>query len=119
QRAMIAFGGVWAQGLLALAAYAFALASPPQTQLGLDLFEMFTRYNMYNAAFNLVPVPPLDGSQAWKLFPLLWKRLRYGRLESVRAKNARELRQIQREMKQLLAEAARKANEKSKKRTVT
>jgi Zn-dependent protease len=116
QRAMIAFGGVWAQCLLALGAYGFALAAQPSTQLGLDLFEMFTRYNLYNAAFNLVPVPPLDGSQAWKLFPLLWKRLRYGRLESQRARNAREMRQIQKELKVLLGDAAKKANENAKKK---
>lgn len=116
QRAMIAFGGVWAQGLLALAAFAFGMFVTPETQLGLDLYDMFTRYNLYIAAFNLVPVPPLDGSQAWKLFPLLWHKLRYGRLMSAQARNRREMRQIQKEMQELLAEAARKANENAKKK---
>jgi Zn-dependent protease len=116
QRAMIAFGGVWAQGLLALAAFGWAFLAPPTTAFANDLIVMFTRYNLYNAAFNLVPVPPLDGSQAWKLFPLLWQKFRYGRLDSARARNRREMRKIQDELKVLLAEAARKANEDAKKK---
>ena len=116
QRAMIAFGGVWAQGLLALGAFAFFMVSPPDTQLALDLYEMFTRYNLYNAAFNLVPVPPLDGSQAWKLFPLLWKRARVGTLDRRKRWNRRKLKVIEGELKDLLAKAARKANEDAKKK---
>ena len=116
QRATIAFGGVWAQGLLAIAAFVAAYITPPTTAFGSDLIVMFTQYNLYNAAFNLVPVPPLDGSQAWKLFPLLWKRFRYGRPGGARARNARELRQIEGELQELLARAAKKANEDAKKK---
>jgi len=112
ERAMIAFGGVWAQGLLALGAFAFAWISPPETQLAFDLIDMFTRYNLYNAAFNLVPVPPLDGSQAWKLFPLLWKKWRYGALERRKKANRRKLKVIEGELKELLKDAARRTNQR-------
>jgi len=111
ERAMIAFGGVWAQGLLALTAFAWASMIPPETPLALDLVEMFTRYNLYNAAFNLLPVPPLDGSQAWKLFPLLWKRWRLGGLARKKARNRRKLRVIEGELQELLRRAAKKTRE--------
>ncbi len=111
ERAMIAFGGVWAQGLLALAAFAYAFFSPPETQLALDLVDMFTRYNLYNAAFNLVPIAPLDGSQAWKLFPLLWKKWRLGSLDRQRARNRRKLKVIEGELQDLLKRAAKKTSD--------
>jgi stage IV sporulation protein FB len=105
QRAMIAFGGVWAQGLLALAVFAWSWTTPPQSAMAADLVDMFTRYNLYNAAFNLIPVPPLDGSKAWQLFPLLFRRLAAGQRQ--RRKQAKEMKRIEREMKELLARAAR------------
>jgi Zn-dependent protease len=115
QDAVVSWGGVWAQGLLALAVWGWTLMVPPSTKMAFDLVDMFTHYNLYNAAFNLLPVPPLDGSKAWKLIPLLWKR--QGRIEG--ARDARhEMKQIQKQLKQVLAEAARKANENSRKSKV-
>jgi Zn-dependent protease len=118
ERAMIAFGGVWAQGLLALVTFGVAFVMPPETPFALDVVTMFTTYNLYMAAFNLVPVPPLDGSQAWKLFPLLWRRFRLGTVERRKRWNRRKLKVIEGELKDLLAEAARKANENAKKNTL-
>jgi membrane-associated protease RseP (regulator of RpoE activity) len=105
QHAVIAFGGVWAQALLAAGTYLFTLGSPPESTMALNLVDMFTRYSLYNAAFNLVPVPPLDGSKAWKLFPLLLARARSRRRKR---KSPQELREFEREMKKVLERAAKK-----------
>jgi hypothetical protein len=108
ERAMIAFGGVWAQCLLAAAAFAWAALAPAQSALAVDLVDMFTRYNLYNAAFNLTPLRPLDGSEAWKLFPLLWKRARRSGRRRKNARDRRELKVIEGELQAVLRRAARK-----------
>lgn len=74
QRACIAWGGVWAQSLaLAIAWLALALYDPP-TQMAADFAGVFTRTNLWIIGFNLLPFPPLDGAEAWKLVPLLRDR---------------------------------------------
>ena len=108
ERALIAFGGVFAQLGLAGVTFAWAFLFPPKTPFAFDLVEMFTVYNLFNAAFNLVPVPPLDGSQAWALFPLLWKRWRAGAPARRRRRRRNELRVIDGELRGILAEAARR-----------
>jgi Zn-dependent protease len=102
ERALIAFGGVWAQALLALGAWIMVRALPGV--LSYSLIDMLLGYNLYMAAFNLLPVAPLDGAEAWKLLPLWWRDAR------TRSHKARELRQVQREMKRILLKAARKTN---------
>ena len=117
ERAAIAFGGVWAQLLLAAAAFAFAAFAPAEMmtpRMG-ELVNMWTRWNLFNAAFNLIPVKPLDGSEAWRLFPLLWKRARRGRLQRQQSRNKRELKQVESELKELL-ERARKGTSDGKPR---
>ena len=71
-RSVIAWGGVTAQGIL-LAATWLALA-----QLGrltapwqLQLASVFTSTNLWLILINLLPIPPLDGSEAWRLLPRL------------------------------------------------
>lgn len=77
QRACIAWAGVWAQALVFLAAFTVqALAGPPASEMGRELLTVFTRTNAYLAGLNLLPVPPLDGAQAWPLLPMLWRRAR-------------------------------------------
>ena len=44
------------------------------------------------AAFNLIPIPPLDGAEAWPLFGILGKRL-----EKQRARSRRRREEAQQE----------------------
>lgn len=77
-RAWIAWGGVLAQlGVLALAYAASWLWGPFSGAPALQLLHVFTSVNLWLIALNLVPVPPLDGAEAWRLLPILaarWKR---------------------------------------------
>jgi Zn-dependent protease len=114
ERAMIAFGGVWAQGLLAAATCACAALTPARSAMATDLVEMFTRYNLYNAAFNLIPMRPLDGAEAWKLFPLLWKRARRSGRRRQKARDRAELNAIEGELQDLLRRAARQSDDEKK-----
>lgn len=45
-------------------------------QYGVKLVEMFIRPNLALAAFNLIPIQPLDGAEAWNFFPLFARHLR-------------------------------------------
>ena len=74
-RARIAWGGVLAQAVLLVAAYvALAIAGPPESVLAAHLAAAFTTTNIWMIAINLIPVPPLDGAEAWKLPGLLARR---------------------------------------------
>jgi Zn-dependent protease len=111
ERSVIAFGGVWAQLLLALGAVVFARVAPPtmMTRGAMAVLDMLTSWNLFNAAFNLLPIAPLDGAEAWKLFPRLYQRLRLARLERKRARNRRDLRAIEGELEQLLDNCAKRS----------
>ncbi|MDB5216952.1 MAG: hypothetical protein JWO86_4879 [Myxococcaceae bacterium] len=79
-RALISWGGVLAQ----LAAFVVAVVvihvlGPPQSQMAAGLEKAFTDGNMWMAAMNLIPIPGLDGAEAWKIIPVLrrmWRRRR-------------------------------------------
>ena len=75
-RALIAWGGVWAQAAgLALAFGASLVWGPPAPGgFWAQLFYVFTTVNLWLMALNLIPVPPLDGVEAWKLIPMVWSR---------------------------------------------
>lgn len=80
QRAVIAFGGVWAQLLLLVVALVLTRVAPPSS-LFLDHFlGVMIETNLFLMAVNLLPVVPLDGSEAWALFPLLYQRWRGRRI---------------------------------------
>jgi stage IV sporulation protein FB len=72
--AVVAWGGVLAQGALWLAATAllFILGSPSSPLLW-TLAVTFTATNARMILLNLLPIPPLDGSKAWPLLPMLWE----------------------------------------------
>ncbi len=76
----IAWGGVLAQMcvlVLALAAqFATGIFLPGTEYLMAPIFFVFIKANLVTAAFNLIPVAPLDGHLAWRAFPLLWCKLR-------------------------------------------
>jgi Zn-dependent protease len=77
-RARIAWGGVLAQAVAYVAARAaLALAGPPETIFASQLVAAFTTTNLWLIAINLIPVPPLDGAEAWKLIGM-WRRHRRG-----------------------------------------
>jgi Zn-dependent protease len=71
-RARIAWGGVQAQFVaLVLASIAVGLFGEPRPPFVADLASAFTTANVWLIVLNLLPVPPLDGAEAWKLLPLL------------------------------------------------
>ncbi len=68
QRGAIAWGGVLAQlALLAVAAGSLFVLGRPPTRFAAELFSVFTYTNVYLIGLNLLPIPPLDGFEAWKL----------------------------------------------------
>jgi Zn-dependent protease len=93
QRAVIAWGGVLAQLILLGATYgAIALFGPPPSTFLLELAYVFIKTNEWLMAINLLPVPPLDGANAWQILKV-WRTRRPARpLDHAR----REVRQIER-----------------------
>ncbi|MEZ4338336.1 MAG: hypothetical protein R3B82_17075 [Sandaracinaceae bacterium] len=68
ERAWVAWGGVLAQLLLFVVTVVAVLILGEPTQAWLsDLVNAFTRANLFILAFNLIPIPPLDGAEAWPL----------------------------------------------------
>jgi stage IV sporulation protein FB len=71
--AVVAWGGVLAQAVLWVAAtIVLFLTGPPSSPLLWALAATFTSTNAHMLLFNLLPIPPLDGSKAWPLLPMLW-----------------------------------------------
>lgn len=88
-RACIAWGGVWAQMILLAGTYlALAVHGWPTTLEMAQLAAAFTTTNIWMILFNLFPVRPLDGAEAWALFPLLKNRWQQRRAVA-RSVNAR------------------------------
>lgn len=77
QRAMIAWGGVCGQAALYLATTlaVWALGAPGGA-FGQQVVHTFTESNLWIGVLNLIPIPPLDGVEAWKLPALLQRRYR-------------------------------------------
>ncbi len=73
----IAWGGVLVQLLIASIATLFVLANLPlENPMALELKRAFVTVNLMLVAFNLIPVAPLDGADAW---PWLIRRFRAAR----------------------------------------
>jgi len=86
-RAMVAWGGVLAQGVVLSATYAaLALAGPPSDPFLGQMAMAFTTSNITMIAFNLFPMRPLDGAEAWRIVPLLRERWRAARARGRRAR---------------------------------
>lgn len=66
-RAIIAWGGAWAQLLMLALAFALSMVWPARTQGQAVLYDVFIRTNLFLLALNLLPFPPLDGKEAWPL----------------------------------------------------
>lgn len=81
-RALIAWGGVLAQAVLLVGAYAALLVlGPPRTPMTAGLADAFTEGNLWLIAVNLIPIPGFDGAQAWPLFPALRRKWRARRTQ--------------------------------------
>ena len=80
-RAIIAWGGVLAQAiLLLLTAITLAVLPPVRSALLAQLLDTFLWTNAFIMALNLLPIPPLDGAEAWPLVGMLAKgRFKRGR----------------------------------------
>jgi len=71
QRVLIAWAGVLAQAALGLATLAaWRFLGPPSSDFQADLVYAFTRTNLELILLNLLPVPPLDGVEAWGVLKL-------------------------------------------------
>jgi stage IV sporulation protein FB len=76
-RARIAWGGVLAQAVAYVIAWAtLHLAGPPESVFVSELASAFSATNVWLIAINLIPIAPLDGAEAWKLPGLLAARRR-------------------------------------------
>jgi stage IV sporulation protein FB len=75
QRACIAWGGIWAQMIvLAVTGALVLLLGPPPHWFAAQMVDVAITTNLWLMGLNLLPIPPLDGKDAWTLFPLLWRR---------------------------------------------
>jgi Zn-dependent protease len=78
ERAAIAWGGVAAQAALGLSTVLVLLvAGRPSHPALAELAYVFTWTNLWLVGINLLPFPPLDGAEAWKL-PALARHARIG-----------------------------------------
>lgn len=72
---LVAWGGVAAQFALLLVTLAYTVvAGAPASSVEAQVVSAFTRTNLWIMALNLLPIPPLDGAQAWRLFSELKQR---------------------------------------------
>jgi stage IV sporulation protein FB len=77
ERAAIAWGGVAAQAVLLVVALAVrALVGPPTSWLGAEIESAAIQWNLSLIVLNLLPWPPLDGSEAWPFFKIWLERRR-------------------------------------------
>ncbi len=82
QRARIAWGGVEAQlAVLVVWLLLVGAVGVPTSWVGSQLHHLFVWTNLWLIGLNLLPIPPLDGAEAWAVVPLMRER---------RAKQARQ-----------------------------
>ena len=114
QRAQIAWGGVLAQALLfAITAVALELAGDPHSMFARDLIDAFVSANVFLILFNLLPIRPFDGAEAWQLPRLLIARHFARRLDR-RATRARDLAGAQHALERELAALEREPDRRTK-----
>lgn len=74
QRSVVAWGGVMAQAIVFAVALPLSHVVPTHSAFAVDLYGVLIGANLWVALLNLVPIPPLDGAEAWKLVPMLFRR---------------------------------------------
>jgi Zn-dependent protease len=79
-RALIAWGGVLAQMTVAIPVtlYVVLFGYTPYQPINAALV-ILGGYSLFVALFNLLPIPPLDGSKAWDIIPAWFEQRRYNR----------------------------------------
>ncbi len=87
ERAVIAWGGVMAQAIVLFAA--LAVSPFVTTAQGRGLCEFFIWSNLWMIGFNLLPIAPLDGAEAWK-YPVIWWRARRELTAYLRERKAKQ-----------------------------
>jgi membrane-associated protease RseP (regulator of RpoE activity) len=81
ERGAIAWGGVLAQALLLVLTLAsVAIFGRPRTLYAAEIVSVFTYTNVWLIGLNLLPVPPLDGAEAWSFVGYL---IRGGKLPRI------------------------------------
>ena len=61
---LVSSAGIIANMILAfIALFLYSLLSPPESSMTGQLLYFFAKINIILAAFNLIPIPPLDGSK--------------------------------------------------------
>ncbi len=69
QSSIIAWGGVLFQMIaLVVALIVGNFVVVPHSAFGTQLYDTFFRLNLFLMGLNLIPIPPFDGAEAWKLF---------------------------------------------------
>jgi hypothetical protein len=75
KRSVVAWGGVLAQGFVLAGALSYArFFGWPRSSLGVHFLESLIGWNLLIAVMNLLPLPTLDGWQAWQLPRWLFHR---------------------------------------------
>jgi Zn-dependent protease len=73
EESLIAWGGVLSQLVTWVGTEVWlAVSGGPRTLFGAEMVGVFTETNLWLMAVNLIPVEPLDGARAWRLFSL-WR----------------------------------------------
>lgn len=91
RRVLIAWSGVLAQAVvLAAAAIAVAILGRPAHPFAADLVDALIKVNGWMILVNLLPVPPLDGAEAWGVITLVSAARARRRLEAREARAAEE-----------------------------
>lgn len=76
QRACIAWGGIWAQMVVLIVTGAAVLSfGHPSHPFAAQMVDVWITGNLWLMGINLLPIRPLDGEEAWALFPLLRRRI--------------------------------------------
>ncbi len=122
QRACIAWGGVWAQLALFVIAWPLTgLMIATMGQMGAELARALTWSSLFIVAFNLIPIGPFDGAEAWKLPGLLlakWRRRRSQprpAASSSREKRSTSKEEPSAEVRSLMERIAREARDARRK----
>ncbi len=74
ERAVVAWGGVMAQAIVLAIVMPVSMLVPASSQFVADLYSVLIGSNLFIALFNLIPIRPLDGAEAWKLVPIVFRR---------------------------------------------
>jgi Zn-dependent protease len=86
QRVLIAWGGVLAQAVVgALTLIALAIFGRPEHAFLADVVYAFTQANLWLMAINLLPIPPLDGVEAWGILGLIGAARARRRMDAAQA----------------------------------